>query len=335
MSEWSGRSSPQKPDSQGESPLNVAMTGPFTDERATSSLSGWRDIMNQWYSETDFVLLNRDGFAADLSMSHLGNISMYRVRATELVSRRTPAQVAKENVGVTKMIWQKAGRCIVTQGNRRATVDTGDLVFLDFTVPYTVECVTPFTQFVLHLPTESISKHPTFAGRSAALRAVRLAAAAAPRPWLAFINELCNPYPTQAQTGIHASAMDAVSNLAAMAQFGSQQREPLRSAIFQQALHYIRSHCHEEGINSEAIAQAVNVSRRTLFRAFSEAGRGIEDCLLTARLYRGASLLENPSAELTVDSVARLSGFKSPSHFHAKFIERYNTTPGEYRAASR
>lgn len=80
----------------------------------------------------------------------------------------------------------------------------------------------------------------------------------------------------------------------------------------------------------EAIAAAAGVSRRTLEVRFSaRLGTTLNRFLRQRRLERAKALLLDPN--LSVQEVARLSGYPSPSHFCAQFREATAATPAVWR----
>jgi transcriptional regulator GlxA family with amidase domain len=81
-------------------------------------------------------------------------------------------------------------------------------------------------------------------------------------------------------------------------------------------------------------ARALAVSPRQLERAYDEIGLTTFAAHLRAvRLRNAAELLAHQP--LTVTDVARLVGYRQPSHFIKAFRARYRTTPGAYRDRSR
>jgi transcriptional regulator GlxA family with amidase domain len=78
------------------------------------------------------------------------------------------------------------------------------------------------------------------------------------------------------------------------------------------------------------LAQALAASPRQLERAYDEIGLTTFAAHLRAvRLRNAAELLAHQP--LTVTDVARLVGYRQPSHFVKAFRRRYGTTPGAYR----
>jgi AraC family transcriptional regulator of adaptative response / methylphosphotriester-DNA alkyltransferase methyltransferase len=78
------------------------------------------------------------------------------------------------------------------------------------------------------------------------------------------------------------------------------------------------------------VARLLAVSPRQLQRAYEEIGlTTFAIHLRSVRLRNAADLLAHQP--LTVTDVARLVGYRQPSHFVKAFQRRYGTTPGAYR----
>jgi AraC-like DNA-binding protein len=82
------------------------------------------------------------------------------------------------------------------------------------------------------------------------------------------------------------------------------------------------------------LAQSLAVSPRQLERAYDEIGLTTFAAHLRAvRLRNAAELLAHQP--LTVTDVARLVGYRQPSHFVKAFRRRFGMTPGAFRDAAR
>jgi AraC-like DNA-binding protein len=82
------------------------------------------------------------------------------------------------------------------------------------------------------------------------------------------------------------------------------------------------------------VARTLASSPRQLERAYDEIGLTTFTAHLRAvRLRNAAELLAHQP--LTVTDVARLVGYRQPSHFVKAFRRRYGTTPGAFRDRAR
>ncbi|WP_128928914.1 helix-turn-helix transcriptional regulator [Bradyrhizobium guangxiense] len=92
---------------------------------------------------------------------------------------------------------------------------------------------------------------------------------------------------------------------------------------------YIEAHW-DEPLDLERIAEVANVSVRTVFREFSESGRGSPGQFARrVRLYRAAELLRRPDAQTSVLAVAFKCGFRNLGRFASEYRLAIGELPSE------
>jgi AraC family transcriptional regulator of adaptative response / methylphosphotriester-DNA alkyltransferase methyltransferase len=102
---------------------------------------------------------------------------------------------------------------------------------------------------------------------------------------------------------------------------------------------YARAHAiverhYRRPLTLPVVARALAASPRQVQRAYAEIGRtSFAADLRTVRLRNATELLARQP--LTVTDVARLVGYRQPSHFVKAFRRRYGMTPGAFRVAAR
>ena len=91
---------------------------------------------------------------------------------------------------------------------------------------------------------------------------------------------------------------------------------------------------YRQPLTLQMVAGSLAVSPRQLERAYDEIGLTTFAAHLRAvRLRNAAELLAHQP--LTVTDVARLVGYRQPSHFVKAFRRRFGVTPGAFRDAAR
>jgi AraC-like DNA-binding protein len=123
----------------------------------------------------------------------------------------------------------------------------------------------------------------------------------------------------------------------------SRARSPISSAWHREATNqqlaelYLRAGAlvarhYRAALTLDVVAGALTSSPRQVQRAFDEIGlTSFAAYLRRVRLRNAAELLAHQP--LTVTDVARLVGYREPSHFVKAFRARYGITPGAYRDA--
>jgi AraC-like DNA-binding protein len=100
-------------------------------------------------------------------------------------------------------------------------------------------------------------------------------------------------------------------------------------SLIDNARQHIWSHSHRQ-LNVTEVADHLGVSRRTLERAFSAAGRpGVLDEITNCRLNRAERLLRETS--LPVQHIVSLAGFGTAEQMRLQFHARHGRSPSQYR----
>jgi len=299
--------------------------------RSATTLQAWRELMNDEYGAVDYRLWNSDTFAGSIISRYFMDIGIHEIAGTPLIADRRPGCGARHGSRVTKVVWQKSGECHFVQADRRVELSPGDLAFLDFDSPYQFTTSSPFRQLVLHVPTEILLDHDAFAGERVSLSATRVSRRNVPRPWCALLDLADGELGADMlHASVYESVMFVLAHLGSLASTNARV-VPSPPTMYERARQYIRSACEDPDLSPDDVAAALSISRRTLFRVFQEGPQGFEETLISQRLTRSSELLASPRVDLTVEAVAQRSGFKSVSHFHARFTQHYRMTPREYK----
>jgi LacI family transcriptional regulator len=103
--------------------------------------------------------------------------------------------------------------------------------------------------------------------------------------------------------------------------------------VVRTAIRLIRERAHT-GISVDDIVREVHTSRRPLERRFRRCrGSGVAEEIRRAHLARSQQLLAE--SDLTMEAVARQSGFESARHMAAVYRRELQIAPSEYRRTSR
>jgi LacI family transcriptional regulator len=103
--------------------------------------------------------------------------------------------------------------------------------------------------------------------------------------------------------------------------------------VVARAMRYIERNTGAE-IDVDSIAQAADVSRRTLQRRFrNSAGRSIAQELRRIRLMKAKRLLAQ--TDLLVKQIARETGFRDPIRLYEALVREEGITPSDYRRIAR
>ncbi|HLT86974.1 MAG TPA: AraC family transcriptional regulator [Sphingobacterium sp.] len=99
--------------------------------------------------------------------------------------------------------------------------------------------------------------------------------------------------------------------------------------IYHEAIDYIVEHYMDEDINIDTIAERLNVSSRTLYRAFQDKHTTVHKAIQTIRLYKGREMLRE--TDMAVDGIAFQLNFSTAHYFYKQFVQCFGHSPSKER----
>ncbi|MBD3006612.1 helix-turn-helix domain-containing protein [Streptomyces sp. 5-10] len=131
--------------------------------------------------------------------------------------------------------------------------------------------------------------------------------------------------------GVHAAHSTLIELVKALALRRFDDVEPLLApTLAQAAKDLVNSHLADPELSPRMLARELNVSLRTLQRAFAATGESLTAYIRHRRLEEARLALTAPSARLSVSELAAHWRFADTSHFTRAFKKRYGQTPTEY-----
>lgn len=103
------------------------------------------------------------------------------------------------------------------------------------------------------------------------------------------------------------------------------------ASLFERASWIARQRLSDADFGPEALADALNVSRSKLFRAFAPH-EGVQRWLLATRLRSSLHSIVGWTGPLKISEIAGKNGFRSEAHFSRAFSKRYQASPSAVRA---
>ena len=131
--------------------------------------------------------------------------------------------------------------------------------------------------------------------------------------------------------GVQAAHGALIELAKAVARRRVDDAEPqLALALAQAAKDLADSHLTDPELSGTMLARELNVSVRSLQRAFAAAGESVTAYIRQRRLEEAQLALTAPSGRLSVSELAAHWQFADSSHFIRAFKKRYGRTPTEY-----
>lgn len=106
-----------------------------------------------------------------------------------------------------------------------------------------------------------------------------------------------------------------------------------RDVLLERAIEFIDHHLSDPGLAPQAVADALHLSLRQLYRVFASADRTIADTIREQRLTRARSLLESLPPATPAQWVGARVGFASVEQFTRAFRAAYGLPPAAWRDA--
>ena len=108
--------------------------------------------------------------------------------------------------------------------------------------------------------------------------------------------------------------------------------ETIRTNLVTEARQYVDLYSSSQTLTAAAVAAALQVSTRTLQKAFEPEGTTLARTILESRLTKARSLIERDrSNALSISGIGVRSGFASASAFSRAFSGRYGSSPRDWR----
>jgi len=108
----------------------------------------------------------------------------------------------------------------------------------------------------------------------------------------------------------------------------------LTQALARAAMDIADARLADPDLSPSSLARDLNVSLRTLHRAFSAAGESVTAYVRRARLERARLDLASPSGRPSVSEIAARWQFADQSHFSRAFRKQYGETPSQFARLS-
>jgi AraC-like DNA-binding protein len=96
---------------------------------------------------------------------------------------------------------------------------------------------------------------------------------------------------------------------------------------------HIRANLADPGLSPSSIADALHVSRRTLYAALTPDDEGVAAEIRRQRLDRARAMLLDPSETRSVAEIAATVGLPNAAHFTRIFRAHYGHSPSDLRAS--
>jgi AraC-like DNA-binding protein len=269
------------------------------------------------------------------SSHHAGEVVLTHLEATRHRVLRSSAVARATERPYLKIVAPWVGCAGVEQKGRETWVTPGQWSIYDTTDSYAVANPERVEHLIVMLPKAHLAARGISAATLDALMARRLGGSGGvSRLALDTMRHAFRELPSMPEAAaegvgeaitqlVHLSLLDLAGQTTAQT-----QREALRSRIKQ----HVAQHLADPGLSVEALARALNVSRRQLYNAFAEEADGVAGYILAQRLEACRQTLANAAAaQRSITDIALTHGFQNMAHFSRVFRAHLGMAPSDYR----
>ncbi len=313
---------------------------------AAKRLDFWREVVCHTIAGVEATALAEGQpyagaiHARSIPLVHMPSFDLVQVEADPQRINRTRKLIGLQTEPTWLLMVQGEGTCTIRQGGQEATLEPGDIGFLDTVRPYEVMFPHAFRQSILKMPTplfyDIVPRNCDVAGMALsgddALTAIARQNIVLLERFVSAIDPVLLP----------AAANRTLEHLALAARSLFEGRigrhgHNVSASAFARACAYISGSLGDPSLSVEQIAAAVGLSSGHLQQVFRQSsGATVGEYVRERRLACCRRDLADASlAHQSITSIAFRWGFSESSSFSRAFRNAFQTSPRRYRDGCR
>ncbi len=308
------------------------VTEKMTEMQGAQAVGAWQHWMSTLYGlESD--VYGDQHFSARLGTFELGPVGMTRIEASRHRVRRTSASMARHSTDFLKIVAPWHGEARVCQNGREAVARSGQWLIYDTTQEYEVLNPEWCEHLIITLPKSRFEDH----GRAVDALMGRYVGGSegVSRIALDMMRGTFAECRAMGQ-GLAQHVTDSLLQLIQLSLLDACGRAASLSAselLLGRIKAYVRQHLRDPALSVDAVAAALNCSKRHLYNAFADERLSISQHIWAERvaLFQ-RELLSPANRHCTLTELALASGFASGAHLSRLFKQHTGQTPAQFRA---
>lgn len=280
-------------------------------------------LQSDLYGDTDF-----DGHIAS---SQAGDVILTRLEADRHRVLRTASMVRTSDAPYLKIVAPWQGSAMVQQQGREACAGDGAWVIYDTTGAYEIGNPERVDHLIVMVPKDEVAERGQ---RFDGVMARRLGASGISRVALETMRNTYLELPNMSAAAAEGAGalIKQLVKLSLMELAGQETGVSQREALRDRIRNHVQQNLRDPQLSVDAIARALNCSRRHLYNAFAGEGESIAAYIQRLRLQACIRDLQQsgPHARPITD-IAMSWGFGNPSHFSRVFRGHTGMSPREFR----
>lgn len=297
--------------------------------------SAWCDWMAQLFNGLQTDLYGDTRFEGHLCVASAGEVVLTRLDADRHRVVRGSHRLRDSEEAYLKIVAPWSGTAQVHQNGQQACASNGSWVIYDTSQPYEVANPQHTEHLILTLPRRSIEQRGLrlegLMGRNiGGSSGIARIALETMRSTYQELDTMSAPLAQRAGEllvdMVHLSLQELVGKGTARTQ---------RQALHDRICAYVATHLRDPGLSVEAIATALNCSKRHIHNGFTGQDMSLGAFIQHSRLQLVMRELRQPElAQHTITDIAMACGFSSSAHFSRAFKAYTGMSPSEYRQQS-
>ncbi|GAA3062290.1 MULTISPECIES: helix-turn-helix domain-containing protein [Actinomycetes] len=302
--------------------------------RTGIDLPSWRAAIGSAVVPLDIRAEGGIPFRGHLRSSTVDDVGLFQLVTTPHSVARTPGLISADDARFYKISLQLAGRGILEQDGRRASLGPGDLAIYDTHRPYRLHFAEASQAMVMIFPQEMVDLAPE--------EIAQVTASCFPQD--RGFGRMINPFfmelgrDLDQLTSTYSARLVHLA-LDLMVTMLSQELDERQASGASPARHlgreirdHILRHLGDESLSPASIAAAHYISLRHLYTIFSEEGQTVSAWIRSRRLEHIRRDLADPlQADRPISAVAGRWGLHDAAHFSRVFKAEFGESPSAYR----
>lgn len=284
-------------------------------------LAFWVDVVCRTLVSLRCEPMSDQKFFGEIDYDEFGPLKLVSVRSVAQRVSRTANSAVGCPAGFFHVNIMRAGRGLMNQDGRDATLTPGGFVFSDSSRPYAIDFIDNFSAGVLRIPRSMLLQR---IGAPECFTALRVDHTKGLGAMVAsMLHELPTLLPTIPKS-LHERVADNIVDLIAAALLSTGEGVPLSARLTLTRLKlWIETHLAER-LSGDEIASHCGLSLRHLNRLFEGEGTSLMQYVWERRLLRCRRDLSDPAQRhRSISEIALANGFNNLSHFSRVFHARF------------
>ncbi|MDB5752717.1 MAG: DNA-binding protein [Ramlibacter sp.] len=293
----------------------------------------WCEWVHKHFGGLHSDLYGDPDFDGHIAATRAGDVIMTRLEADRHRVLRTQSLVRTSEVAYLKIVAPWQGSATVQQQGRQACARDGAWVIYDTTGAYEIANPERVDHLIVMVPKEGLAERgQRFDGGMAR----QLGASGISRVALETMRNtyLELPHMSAAAAQGAGELIKQLVHLSLTELAGQETAVTQREALRDRIRGYVRQHLRDPALSVDAIARALNCSRRHLYNAFAGDGESIAAYIQRLRLQACVRDLQQGGPHTRpITDIALSWGFGNPSHFSRVFRDHTGMSPSQFRAS--